>query len=71
MSDAYKTLAEFAQTWGIFYFLALFAVAVAYAFWPGKREQWSTPPPPSTNIDIFALRSRDRSPSDTPVPVSS
>ena len=40
MSDMYKTLAEFAQTWGIVYFLALFAVAVAYAFWPAKREQF-------------------------------
>ncbi len=40
MSDIYKTLAEFAQTWGLLYFVLLFALAVAYALWPSHREQF-------------------------------
>ena len=40
MSDLYKTLAEFAQTWGLVYFVVLFAIAVAYAFWPSRRRQF-------------------------------
>jgi cytochrome c oxidase cbb3-type subunit 4 len=34
----YETLASFAQTWGLGLFVLMFAVAVAYALWPGNRE---------------------------------
>ena len=40
MSDTYKTLAEFAQTWGLLYFFVLFVLAIAYAFWPSRRQQF-------------------------------
>jgi cytochrome c oxidase cbb3-type subunit IV len=40
MSDTYTMLAEFAQTWGLLYFVALFAIAVAYAYWPSRRDQF-------------------------------
>ena len=40
MPDIYKTLAEFAQTWGLLYFVVLFAAAVAYAFWPSRKQQF-------------------------------
>jgi cytochrome c oxidase cbb3-type subunit IV len=40
MSDVYKTLAEFAQTWGLLYFVVLFGVAVAYALWPSRKQQF-------------------------------
>ena len=34
----YETLSSFAQTWGLIYFVAIFAAAVAYALWPSNRE---------------------------------
>jgi cytochrome c oxidase cbb3-type subunit IV len=40
MSETYKTLAEFAQTWGLLYFLVLFLLVIAYAFWPTRRQQF-------------------------------
>ncbi len=40
MSDAYTTLAEFAQTWGLLYFVVLFALALAYALWPSHKKQF-------------------------------
>lgn len=35
----YETLAGFAQTWGLVYFVAIFLGALVYALWPsnGKR----------------------------------
>ena len=40
MSDAYTTAAEFAQTWGLVYFAAIFLVVLAYAFWPSHKQQF-------------------------------
>ena len=40
MSDTYKTLAEFAQTWGLLYCFVLFMLAVAYALWPTRKQQF-------------------------------
>ncbi len=40
MSDTYKTLAEFAQTWGLLYFIVLFALAVGYACWPSRKQEF-------------------------------
>ena len=37
MIETYKMLANFAQTWGLLYFVAVFAAVVAYAFWPSNR----------------------------------
>jgi len=33
MSDTYKMLAEFAQTWGLLYFFVIFLVVLVYALW--------------------------------------
>jgi cytochrome c oxidase cbb3-type subunit 4 len=40
MSDAYRTAAEFAQTWGLVYFVAIFLVVVAYAYWPSRKQHF-------------------------------
>ena len=31
-------LAQFAQSWGLAYFVAVFAAVVIYAMWPSKRQ---------------------------------
>ena len=36
----YETVAKFVQQGGTIYFLAMFALASAYAFWPKKREEF-------------------------------
>jgi cytochrome c oxidase cbb3-type subunit IV len=40
MSESYMALAEFAQTWGLLYFVLLFALVLAYALWPSRRQQF-------------------------------
>ena len=37
----YETLADFAQTWGLLYFVLIFAGALAYAFWPSNRDRFA------------------------------
>jgi cytochrome c oxidase cbb3-type subunit 4 len=39
MTITYEAAAAFAQTWGLIYFVLLFACVLAYALWPsnGKR----------------------------------
>ena len=37
----YETVAKFVQQAGTVYFVVLFAVAGAYAFWPKKREEFA------------------------------
>jgi cytochrome c oxidase cbb3-type subunit IV len=37
MIETYKLLANFAQTWGLVYFVAVFGIVVAYAFWPTNK----------------------------------
>jgi cytochrome c oxidase cbb3-type subunit 4 len=34
----YEQTLRFAQSWGAVYFVIMFAVAFAYAWWPGNRE---------------------------------
>lgn len=34
---SYEAWSSFAQTWGLAYFVAVFAVAIIYAFWPSNR----------------------------------
>lgn len=38
--STYQTLANFAQTAGLLYFVALFLAVVAYAFRPKNRQQF-------------------------------
>jgi cytochrome c oxidase cbb3-type subunit 4 len=34
------TLANFAQTWGLVYFVAIFLIVLLYALWPSRRQQF-------------------------------
>jgi cytochrome c oxidase cbb3-type subunit 4 len=36
----YETVASFAQTGGLVYFVTLFAAALVYAFWPKNRSRF-------------------------------
>jgi cytochrome c oxidase cbb3-type subunit 4 len=40
MDSTYRLLAEFAQTWGLLYFVSVFAVVLAYALWPSRQRQF-------------------------------
>ena len=40
MNATYRMLAEFAQTWGLAYFVAVFMVVLAYALWPSRKQQF-------------------------------
>jgi cytochrome c oxidase cbb3-type subunit 4 len=36
----HETLVAFAKTFGLFYLIVMFLVAVAYAFWPSKCKEF-------------------------------
>jgi cytochrome c oxidase cbb3-type subunit IV len=36
----YEQVAHFAATYGLIYLVVLFAVALAYAFWPSNKEKF-------------------------------
>ena len=40
MSETYRALAHFAQTWGLVYFVAVFLLVLAYALWPSRKQQF-------------------------------
>jgi cytochrome c oxidase cbb3-type subunit 4 len=40
MIDTYKQLANFAQTWGLVYFVTVFALALVYALWPSNKGRF-------------------------------
>jgi len=40
MNPTYRALAEFAQTWGLAYFVAVFVVVLIYALWPSRQQQF-------------------------------
>ena len=40
MDSTYRFLAEFAQTWGLAYFVAIFAFALLYALLPSRKRQF-------------------------------
>ena len=40
MSATYLALAHFAQTWGLVYFVTVFGLALAYALWPSRKQQF-------------------------------
>ena len=40
MPATYKMLAEFAQTWGLVYFVVVFLIVLVYALWPSRKKQF-------------------------------
>jgi cytochrome c oxidase cbb3-type subunit 4 len=40
MADTYKTLAHFAQTWGLVYFFVIFVLVLLYALWPSRKKKF-------------------------------
>jgi len=40
VSDTYKMLAQFAQTWGLIYFLVIFVASMTYALWPSLKGRF-------------------------------
>jgi len=40
MDPTYKAVAEFAQTWGLIYFTAIFIAVVVYALRPSRKKQF-------------------------------
>ncbi len=40
MDPTYRAVAEFAQTWGLAYFVAIFAIVLLYALWPSRKQQF-------------------------------
>ena len=40
MNPTYRAFAEFAQTWGLVYFVAVFVVVLIYALWPSRQQQF-------------------------------
>jgi len=36
----YEQIAQFASTYGLIYFIILFAGVLAYAFWPKNKEKF-------------------------------
>jgi len=40
MDPTYQAVAEFAQSWGLGYFVVIFALVLAYALWPSHKKQF-------------------------------
>jgi cytochrome c oxidase cbb3-type subunit 4 len=40
MNSTYRALAEFAQTWGLAYFVGVFLIVLAYALWPSRKSEF-------------------------------
>jgi cytochrome c oxidase cbb3-type subunit 4 len=38
MSETYRMFAEFAQTWGLIYFVGVFLIVLAYVYWPSHKR---------------------------------
>jgi cytochrome c oxidase cbb3-type subunit 4 len=38
LDPTYAAVAQFAQTWGLAYFVAVFLVVLVYALWPSRRQ---------------------------------
>jgi len=36
----YERLAQFAQTWGLLYFVILFVIVLVYALWPRNKKRF-------------------------------
>jgi cytochrome c oxidase cbb3-type subunit 4 len=40
MIETYKFFANFAQTWGLLYFIAVFASVVTWVLWPSNKRRF-------------------------------
>lgn len=40
MNETYRALAEFAQTWGLIYFVGIFLCVLAYALAPRRKAEF-------------------------------
>ena len=40
MDATYRAAAEFAQTWGLVYFVVIFVAVLFYALWPSRKQQF-------------------------------
>ena len=40
MDPTYRAVAEFAQTWGLVYFVVIFVAVLLYALWPSRKKQF-------------------------------
>ena len=40
MSPSYTAFSQFAQTWGLAYFLVIFLLVLVYALWPSRQKQF-------------------------------
>ena len=40
MDPTYRAVAEFAQTWGLAYFVVIFVAVLLYALWPSRKAQF-------------------------------
>jgi len=40
MDATYRAAAEFAQTWGLVYFVVIFIAVLLYALWPSRKQQF-------------------------------
>jgi cytochrome c oxidase cbb3-type subunit IV len=40
MDPTYQAVAEFAQTWGLVYFVVIFAAVLVYALRPSRKAQF-------------------------------
>ena len=40
MDPTYRAVAEFAQTWGLAYFVGIFTLVLLYVLWPSRRKQF-------------------------------
>ena len=40
MDETFLALTRITQTWGLAYFIVIFLIALAYALWPSRRQQF-------------------------------
>ena len=40
MDQTYRVVAEFAQTWGLAYFVFVFALVLLYVLWPSRKKKF-------------------------------
>lgn len=40
MNETYRAFAEFAQTWGLLYFVGIFACVLVYALSPKRKREF-------------------------------
>lgn len=40
MADTYMAIAQFAQTWGLLYFIGVFLLVLVYALSPRRKKQF-------------------------------